>query len=516
MNLRLALIISLIAGFVSISMEIVWFSILGYVFKGHAFTFGAVLSLILFGIAFGAKYGYRSVKNPDTNVLQLISKYLLYAAIINFLGFPVIAWLMTIHSAFGALLAVNVVTVSGLLGCIFPLLCHIAVSTDEQKVGKQTSLLYAANIIGATSGPLITGYVLYDYFSPEAIISGLCIVLLLLGMILRLLSERGKTNLKYAGIFMLLIIGVTISHKTVYTNYLARLQYQTIFGDDKIFKHVFHNRSGTITVDQEDRFFGSGAYDGAINTDPWVFNINAIDRAYMISALHRSPERVLMIGLSSGSWAKVISDYPLVKEITIVEINPGYLELIKNYPEISPILTDKRIKIIIDDGRRWLKNNPEEKYDLIVMNTTYYWRQNSTNLYSFEYLSMAKTHLNKNGVLYWNTTKCADEIYTAAHVFNHVVRYGTFVAGSDSPFDLSYEEKAANLILFRRQGKVLFTQDKFKNTYNELLAVPIKDVHDSILQEDLWLITDNNMAGEYKSDIWRIFSSITSSGSSAK
>lgn len=508
MNLRLALVISLVVGFVSISMEMIWFSILGYMFKGHAFTFGVVLSLVLFGIAFGAKYGYRAVKNPGTDTVRLMSNCLFIAAISNFIGFPFIAWLMTFHSAFAALLAIDVVAISALLGCIFPLLCHVSVSSSEQKVGKQTSQLYAANIIGATTGPLLTGYVLFDYFSPEQIITGLCVVLLIVSLALRLYHFSFKQNYRNIAISLSLVLACVVFQDALYTNFLAHIHYQSIFAKDKEFKYTHHSRSGTVTVDQENRFFGGGAYDGAINTDPSEWNINAIDRAYMVAALHRAPEKVLMIGLSSGSWAKVLADYDKIKELTIVEINPGYLELISKFPEIATILTDKKVKIIIDDGRRWLKKNTDKKYDLIVMNTMYYWRQNSTNLYSVEFLSMIKNNLKANGVAYWNTTRCPDAIYTAAHVFAHVTTYGTFVAASDSPFNLTKEEKEDNFMQLHRQGQVLFAQDQFKNRYSQLLNTPLREQHDSILQQNLWLITDDNMASEYKSDPWKIFSGL--------
>jgi spermidine synthase len=507
MNLRLALLLSLVAGFVSISMEMIWFSILGYMFKGHAYTFSVVLFLVLLGIALGAKYGYRAIKKPDTNPLKLMANYLLIAGITNFLGFPVIAWLMTISSVFAVLLAVNVVAVSALLGCIFPLLCHISVSSSEQKVGRQTSQLYAANIIGATTGPLITGYILFDYFSPEQLIAGLCVVLMIVSLILRLKNFPIKSNTRHIAVSASLVLVFILLQPALYTHFLEHIHYQSAYGPDKNFKHEFHNRSGSITVDKEDRFFGSGAYDGAINTDPWVFNINSVDRAYMVASIHRAPEKVLMIGLSTGSWAKVLADYDQIKELTIVEINPGYIELIKRYPEIATILTDKKVKIIIDDGRRWLKKNPDKKYDLIVMNTTYYWRQNSTNLYSIEFLTMTKKHLKEKGVLYWNTTKSKDAHFTAAHVFSHLITYGTFAAVSDSPFDMTLEEKGANLKKMHRKGEALFTTEHYHNRYNELLAEPLKDIRDSLMQQkDLWLITDDNMAGEYKADVWRVLS----------
>ena len=103
MNLRLSVFIACVVGFVSISMEIVWFSVIGYLLRGQAGIFGIVLSLVLFGIAFGAKYGYKKVKLGSENITSLISKFLLLTGIINFLAFPVIGWLMTIHEYFAIL-----------------------------------------------------------------------------------------------------------------------------------------------------------------------------------------------------------------------------------------------------------------------------------------------------------------------------------------------------------------------------------------------------------------------------
>lgn len=74
---------------------------------------------------------------------------------------------------------------------------------------------------------------------------------------------------------------------------------------------------------------GGGAYDGDINTDP-ENNVNGISRCYMIGSLHRKPSRVLMFGLSTGSWAQVLANYKLIDSLTIVEIQPAYINLIKN------------------------------------------------------------------------------------------------------------------------------------------------------------------------------------------
>lgn len=501
MNLRLAVIIALIAGFVSISMEIIWFSIVGYLFKGHAGIFGVVLSLILFGIAFGARIGYRAVNKPGTNAVKLISDTLLIVALINFVGFPLTAWLMTFHIAFGGFITLLIITISGMLGCIFPLLCHITVSTNEQKVGRQTSQLYAANIIGATTGPLLTGYILIDHFQMQSIITGLCIVLVFISFILRWHHFSLKTSAKYIVICLSFIAIALCTHTFLYANFLEHIHFNSKFNNESEFTHIVQNKSGTITVGDGNIFYGGGAYDGSVNTNPSNHS-NSIQRAYMVAALHRSPEKVLVIGLSTGSWANVFANYSRIKELTIIEINPGYVDLIKRYPEVSGIFNNPKVTCVIDDGRRWMRKNSDRKFDLIVMNTTHHFRENITNLLSKEFLLMCKKSLNDNGVMYWNTTDSPDVIYTAAHVFGHVTNYQNFVAASDSPFNLGPEEKKANFSAFIQNGEPLLDKKEHAEILDHFLTARLSDVHDSILEKNLWLITDNNMATEYKSGLW--------------
>src|SRR5947208_3850063 len=102
-----------------------------------------------------------------------------------------------------------------------------------------------------------------------------------------------------------------------------------------------------------DILFGGGMYDGNYNVDPYI-NSNGILRAYFIAGLHPHPRRTLEVGLASGSWSRVLMAYPAIEKHTIVEINPAYLDMMRNYSPQRDLLDNPRIEIAIDDGRRWL------------------------------------------------------------------------------------------------------------------------------------------------------------------
>ncbi|MCI4039533.1 hypothetical protein MM808_33370, partial [Klebsiella pneumoniae] len=119
--------------------------------------------------------------------------------------------------------------------------------------------------------------------------------------------------------------------------------------------------------------YGANVYDGAYNTD--VFNsVNGIERAYLLPSLKSGIRRIFVVGLSTGSWARVLSAIPEMQSMIVAEINPAYRSLIADEPQIAPLLQDKRVEIVLDDGRKWLRRHPDEKFDLILMNTTWYWR----------------------------------------------------------------------------------------------------------------------------------------------
>jgi spermidine synthase len=418
---------------------------------------------------------------------------------------PLTAYLMTFNNWFGLLVLLNITSISGFLGCIFPLLCHITVASNEANVGKQTSWLYAANIIGATAGPLLTGYVLVDVFPTKIIVTIFCVLPALVAVVLNLkrFALRSSKLFVSAGIIVALV--AILANGFVYYHFFERVGFGKKYTKNTQFVKQVENRNGIISVlrsGNQDYFYGGGAYDGNMNTNP-ENDVNMIKRAYMVSALHPNPKRVMMVGLSTGSWAKVLADFESIDELVVVEINPGYMQLIASYPEVKSILTNKKVKIIIDDGRRWLKRNSHEKFDMVVMNTTWHWREHMTNLLSAEFIQICKNVLRPGGVMYWNSTWSPVVLSTAASQFKYVTTYFNFVAGSDAPFTMNYTERKNALLKFTANGQPIFSGSIAREKLlDDLATIDLSDKKDSIAKLSTTVITDNNMASEYKVRIY--------------
>jgi spermidine synthase len=496
----IGLLLAGIIGFIALAYEIIWYRLYSFVTGGKAQTFGMLLAFYLLGIAYGSlavRDACRKKLGHDIRqTLWTGSIVVLLGTIAAFLLGPALAR-ATVHLPYEPTF-VFVFIAAALLGSSFPLLAHAAIGPGRG-AGRSISYLYLSNIVGSALGSFLVGFVLLNYWSTRATSTFLLCLGVAVFLLLAFLSKRGR-NIIVAGGCACLVL--TFSSGALYSDMYERLLAKSNYKPDLRFSDFVENRNGEIAVSQDGTVYGGGIYDGRFNIN-LVEDTNAIFRAFAIAGIHPAPSDVLIIGLSSGSWAQIVASNPAVKDVTIIEINPGYLPLIEKHKEVESLLRNPKVHIVIDDGRRWLASHPGRKFDFILMNTTFHWRANNSNLLSREFLSLIRTHLKPGGIEYYNTTWSEEVMSTGMSVFPYSLRVANFIALSDSPFTLDKQRWREALISYSIDGRPVFD-----------LAIPL---HQKRLEEVLKvadeaesrahmlkrlagtpIITDDNMGTEWK------------------
>lgn len=291
---------------------------------------------------------------------------------------------------------------------IFPLITHLAIEPDD-KTGAHVSYYYAINIVGSFLGSFITGFILLEYLNIKII----SLILVLLGYLLFLFmmiyahskQVSVKKNIRLS-LLALLFIGIIFNQS--FHNFYEKIIFKKDYSPNNTFKHILENRHGVITVTQDDILLGSGVYDGVYSID---------------------------------------------------------LEK----PEISPIINNPKIDIVIDDGRRWLRVHPDQKFDLIVISAAWHWRAYTSNLTSLEFQTRLKKHLKPGGLFYYNTTYSPELQRITCKTFHTAYRYISFMIAADHPFQFNPEIFKQTMKKRKINGELMINPNKNGHLIQNLL-----------------------------------------------
>jgi predicted membrane-bound spermidine synthase len=512
-SLPAAMLLAGASGFIALGFEIAWFRVFALASSDRAPAFALLLSTYLAGIAAGCYVSEKGTgqRKPET-VMRVVGIVLILAGAISAYLPPLVAAFMFRNIPFLASAPAFFVT-AALIGSVLPLLCRVAIPPDD-KAGRAVSFVYVSNIIGSALGSLGIGFFLMQHF-------GLRTVALVLGILAALVGSAvlifNKGGMEMPPAWTLALMAASIVAVPASSGLYSLLFERLIFGNRSEarvpFARVVENRNGVIGVTQARAVFGGGVYDGYFNVDP-MHDSNLVARAYALSAFCAAPKRILVIGLASGSWAQIFANHPQVESLDAVEINPGYLELIPQYAMVRSFLRNPKVRVYADDGRRWLLAHPEARYDAIIANSSFNWRDHSSVLLSSEFLQLMRTHLSPGGIYYFNTTESDETIATALHVFPYGLRVINFVAVSDSPIAVDKDRWISTLRRYMIDGKTVF--DPINPAAQKMLAgyMALADTlkepprflglesSDSLRMRvgKRLIITDDNMGREWRSD----------------
>ena len=491
-----------LAGFVSLAHEILWYRIYAFATGGTLPVFGIFLGIYLAGIAVGALLSARLCQDASCETRNRIARWAgLLTAVAGAFAYchvPLAAWFAEHRHVAGAMPFAGLA--AGFYGAVLPLVGHLAVPPDR-KAGQGVSYIYLANIVGSCLGSVLTGFVFLEHLG----VANAALLLLAVSTGTSLLLLCGGES-KWAGgaahwaVALVLAAGAFAFGNPRYDGLYERLLWRTPGGANHPFDLLVENRAGVVAVTGAGTVFGGGVYDGKLNVSLARDN-NMIYRAYALAGLHPNPRRVLMIGLGSGSWGQVVAHHPRLQTLDVVEINPGYLEILHRYPLVRSLLDHPNVRIHIDDGRRWLRQATDARFDVILSNTSFHWRANSSHVLSSEFLELASRRLAPGGIVYFNTTGSAAAARTACASFSSGLRFANFMAVGNEHVEFNAERFQDALRAYRIDGRSPFDGPEapwLEANLPRLLSPANLETCASVLArtKTARAITDDNLAAE--------------------
>ena len=452
-----------LSGMLALSLEIVWFRLLGVMAKSSAFTFGTLLAIYLSGIGGGAYVGSlftRRMRRPWLSFLVLQSAAGLAAGVLlavmirrvdsfDFLrlyfgsydplsvreqldrfrsgGFP--GGLLLMYFGLPALL---ILPPTFLMGFSFPVLQQV-VQTDFARLGRRIGLLMVANIAGSVLGTIITGWVALDRLGTAVTMKGIAAGSTVFVLTSIWMALRGRARL--AGIAVVIVMAAVVLKVLPGAPELwARLHGTTtarmIFGEDASGLSVLRLEPGG--AEGRTTVFVNGVGQSTIPYGDIHTGLGMVP-----AFVHPAPRDVAIIGLGSGDTVYGVAGRQEIERITCIEIIAPQIEGLRQlgvrhpYGGLTGLLKDSRIRYVAGDGRIYLMHSAA-RFDIIEADALRPTSAYSGNLYSEEYFRLVRERLRPRGLAAtWLPT---DRVHNAfVKVFPHVVSVAGILIGSNDP-----------------------------------------------------------------------------------
>ncbi|MCC6045169.1 MAG: polyamine aminopropyltransferase [Ignisphaera sp.] len=196
--------------------------------------------------------------------------------------------------------------------------------------------------------------------------------------------------------------------------------------------------------------------DGYIQStvaDEFIYHESLVHPAML---LHPNPKRVLIIGGGEGATLREVLKHNTIEEAIMVDIDRDVVELSKEFlPEMHcGSFFDKRARIVIDDGKRFVEKElaRESKYDVVIMDLTDpYSSEIAKDLYSKQFFIKISNILTPEGIVVTQAGSkyFYDEVYndvanTVKQVFAHVMEYQVWIPSFGYACNFIVGSKALN------------------------------------------------------------------------
>lgn len=415
------------SGAIALAFEVVWFRVLVMVFGSTVYSFSAMLTVFLLGLALGslifgplADRVEKPVRLLAVTAFAVAMTALAGSMAVNAMPAVFLEILSTMGIDYGGMTRTKAVL--SLVTLLPPALAFggtfpVAVRTYRgvAGAGRRIGRVYAWNTAGAIAGSFLTGFVLLPTVGAERTLQIIVAVALALAFG-SLVLERGPLAPRFAlpaGLAVVLVAAGLVfappwDRRLLGAGvYFEPRQHLDQRGGSNLDRVVGDYRLVTYTEGFNETIISFQTAKGrfiTVNGSPTasdhledMFSQRMLGHLPM--ALHPGPVRTAcIVGLGAGVTAGSIAVYA-PERLVAIELEKGVFTASRFFSvQNHGILEDPHVEIVLDDGRNWLERT-EERFDVISSAPNFPSLTGSGALYSREYFALCRRRLARGGVM---------------------------------------------------------------------------------------------------------------------
>lgn len=365
-------------GFISMLLQITVLRLLLSTFSGNELDIGITLSFWLIYVGLGSYTG-RKIKLKHAFTLSFILVGLLAQPIViaikairpilSLQPGEIVSLTSTILST-----AISLFPLCFIIGLQFPL--AVSYSGGSKAAGR----VYGLEALGAFIGGVLFTFVISSRIGAFK----LCLLLALINILIALRVAKKK--------IIILILVIPLFFYFGFQKIVTVLPWQGLE-----ISETTESRYGEITVIKVRNQSSIYANGHLIFTYPDSQSEEM--STHLLISVHPSPLKILVIGGSPGTLKEFLK-YPITG-IDFVELDPKIIEISLGLlnDEDKAAIKDSRVRIIIEDGRKFIKGLKRPTYDLIVLNLPQPSTASINRFYTTDFFNEAKNVLKQDGIL---------------------------------------------------------------------------------------------------------------------
>lgn len=396
-----------LGGGLALGSEVLWTRTLQLVIGNSTYAFATILVVYLVGVASGSAAFSGVVKR---------SRRLEAWLVVLLLGMGV--WTLLASEGFGLLqrfaatrdqatvgellgfylrAAALLLPLAVLSGCMFPAGTRLLEPEADDAGGEQVARAYAWNTIGAVVGSLVAGFVVaarFDFFQAvDLLAAGYALAAVTVGALFLASGGLGRAAAAACLLLALGLAGYGLAQARDQDRFARGLEYAS-----PGLEVVFH-RPGLQGVTTAIRRRGEPlASLLLVNGQGMTLKLTDTKlMAHLPMLVHPDPRRVLVICFGMGTTFRSALSHGA--EVTAVELVPEVLEAFpKFFADAEAVRRDPNGRLVATDGRNFLELT-RERFDVISVDPPPpVDAAGVTNLYSREFVALARERLAPGGV----------------------------------------------------------------------------------------------------------------------